>query len=172
VDWRSYISRKQCSVVPWKAVLASWHPRLAREGFDVFEFRIADVHRGQAWVNFTHWSVGPGEASRMAATWSTIRGLSANYRPTGVQQKKMRPTGPKLRLAIAYLLVDKFWLSKRVTTEFYANRNDLDKAFAWLDRAYQLHDGWVPWVPWDPLLKNLQNDPRYKTYLRKMNLPD
>jgi TolB-like protein/Tfp pilus assembly protein PilF len=54
----------------------------------------------------------------------------------------------------------------------YANRNDLDKAFAWLDRAYQLHDGWVPWVPWDPLLKNLRGDPRYKAFLRKMNLPE
>src|SRR6266853_379555 len=55
---------------------------------------------------------------------------------------------------------------------FYANRNELDKAFAWLDRAYKLHDGWVPWVPWDPLLKNLRGDPRYKAFLRKMNLPE
>ena len=55
---------------------------------------------------------------------------------------------------------------------FYANRNDLDEAFAWLDHAYKLHDGWVPWVPWDPLLKNLRGDPRYKAFLRKMNLPE
>ena len=54
----------------------------------------------------------------------------------------------------------------------YANRNDLDKAFAWLDRAFQLHDGWVPWMPWDPLLKNLRGDPRYKAFLRKLNLPE
>ena len=31
----------------------------------------------------------------------------------------------------------------------YANRNDFSNAFAWLDRAFQLHDGWVPWMPWD-----------------------
>jgi tetratricopeptide (TPR) repeat protein len=54
----------------------------------------------------------------------------------------------------------------------YANRRDLDQAYYWLSRAYQLHAGWVPWVPWDPLLQNLRNDPRYKTYLRRMNLPD
>ncbi len=53
----------------------------------------------------------------------------------------------------------------------YTNRNDLDKAFAWLDRAYQVHDGWVPWLPWDPLMKNLRDDPRYKALLQKMNLP-
>jgi TolB-like protein len=54
----------------------------------------------------------------------------------------------------------------------YANRNDFSNAFAWLDRAFQLHDGWVPWMPWDPLLKNLRGDPRYKSFLRKMNLPE
>jgi TolB-like protein/cytochrome c-type biogenesis protein CcmH/NrfG len=52
----------------------------------------------------------------------------------------------------------------------YANRNDFDMAFAWLDRAFQMHDGWVPWLPWDPLLKNLRGDPRYRVLLRKMNL--
>jgi TolB-like protein/lipoprotein NlpI len=54
----------------------------------------------------------------------------------------------------------------------YANRNDLDKAFAWLDRAFQLHDGWVPWMPWDPLLNNLRGDARYNAFLRKMNLAE
>jgi len=41
------ISRRQSSVVPWKAVPASWHPRFVRESFDFFEFQIADGHRGQ-----------------------------------------------------------------------------------------------------------------------------
>ena len=55
----------------------------------------------------------------------------------------------------------------------YANRNDPTKALAWLDRAYQLHDGWLPtWLPWDPLLNNLKSDPRYKAFRQKLNLPD
>jgi len=54
----------------------------------------------------------------------------------------------------------------------YANRNDLDRAFAWVDRALEVHDGWVYWVPFDPLLKNLRGDARYKALLRKMNLPE
>jgi hypothetical protein len=54
----------------------------------------------------------------------------------------------------------------------HANRNDLDGAFTWLDRALQLRDGWVPWLTWDPLLINLRGDPRYKSLLRKMNLPE
>ena len=53
----------------------------------------------------------------------------------------------------------------------YANRKNLDRAFEWLNRAIQLHDGWVPWTPWDPLLNNLRSDARYKSLLRKLNLP-
>jgi adenylate cyclase len=54
----------------------------------------------------------------------------------------------------------------------YANRHDPDRAFAWVDRAFEVHDGWVYWVPFDPLLKNLRVDARYKALLRKMNLPE
>jgi len=56
--------------------------------------------------------------------------------------------------------------------QVYANRDDPDRALASLERAYQLHDGWVPWTPWDPLLKNLRKDPRYSAFLRKIHLPD
>jgi hypothetical protein len=61
---------------------------------------------------------------------------------------------------------------RRVDFSCNANRNDLDRVFASLDRAGQVHDGWVAWLPLDPLLKNLRDDPRYKAFLRKMNLPE
>jgi serine/threonine protein kinase/TolB-like protein len=54
----------------------------------------------------------------------------------------------------------------------YANRKDLDRAFAWLDRAYRQHDPALNFVKGDPLLKNLESDPRYKAFLRKMKLPE
>jgi hypothetical protein len=54
----------------------------------------------------------------------------------------------------------------------YANRKNIDKAFEWLNRALELRDGWVPLAPLDPLLKNLRGDPRYRSFLRKMNLPE
>jgi tetratricopeptide (TPR) repeat protein len=54
----------------------------------------------------------------------------------------------------------------------YAHRNDLDPAFLWLDRAYQERDGALPiYLQGDPLLKNVRQDPRYKAFLKKMNLP-
>jgi TolB-like protein/Flp pilus assembly protein TadD len=54
----------------------------------------------------------------------------------------------------------------------YAFRGELDQAFEWLDRAYQQRDVDLYYVKGDPLLKNLEPDPRYKTFLRRMNLPD
>jgi adenylate cyclase len=54
----------------------------------------------------------------------------------------------------------------------YANRNDPDQAFKWLDLACELHDGWAWWVPWDPLLKSLRVDPRFDALLRKLGAVD
>ena len=54
----------------------------------------------------------------------------------------------------------------------YACRKQLDKAFAWLDRAYQQRDGGLAGFKFDPCAKNLRPDPRFKTLLGKLNLPD
>jgi hypothetical protein len=53
----------------------------------------------------------------------------------------------------------------------YAHRNDVDRAFVWLDRAYQERDGALAtYVKADPLLSNLRHDARYGALLRKMKL--
>jgi TolB-like protein/tetratricopeptide (TPR) repeat protein len=55
----------------------------------------------------------------------------------------------------------------------YAHRNDVDRAFVWLDRAYQERDGALSlYVKDDPMLSNLRHDPRYGALLRKMKLPE
>ncbi len=54
--------------------------------------------------------------------------------------------------------------------EAYAFRNQLDKAFMWLERAYDQRDGAMINIKVDPLLKSLRPDPRYAELLRKMNL--
>jgi len=53
----------------------------------------------------------------------------------------------------------------------YAFRGEKDRAFEWLDRAYEARDH-LYMFKGDPLLKNLKGDPRYKAFLRKMNLPE
>jgi serine/threonine protein kinase/tetratricopeptide (TPR) repeat protein len=54
----------------------------------------------------------------------------------------------------------------------YADCNDADRAFAWLERAYRQHDDGLSFVKDNPLLKNIKHDPRYKDFLRKMKLSE
>jgi TolB-like protein len=53
----------------------------------------------------------------------------------------------------------------------YACRKQLDRAFAWLDRAYRQHDGQLPLIKADPCVKNLEPDPRFQALYKKMNFP-
>lgn len=54
----------------------------------------------------------------------------------------------------------------------YAFRGDHDLAFQWLDRAFQQKDFDLATILGEHLFKNIANDPRYKAFLRKMNLPE
>jgi adenylate cyclase len=54
----------------------------------------------------------------------------------------------------------------------YAFRGEKDHAFEWLDRAYEARDEDLYFLKGDPLFKNLEGDPRYKAFLKKMNLPE
>ena len=56
--------------------------------------------------------------------------------------------------------------------EALAWRGEKDKAFEWLERAYQQRDGGLSEVKVDQLLGRLHGDPRFKAVLKKMNLPE
>jgi TolB-like protein/Tfp pilus assembly protein PilF len=56
--------------------------------------------------------------------------------------------------------------------EIYAYRQESDKAFLWLDKAYAVRDPELLWIRDNPLLRSLHGDPRWKALLRKMNLPE
>ncbi len=55
--------------------------------------------------------------------------------------------------------------------EVYAYRGETDKAFEWLERAYNQRDGGLILMKGDPLLRSIEKDPRYITFLKKMKLP-
>jgi len=55
--------------------------------------------------------------------------------------------------------------------EIYAYRNEKNKAFEWLERAYNQKDGGCTTIKGDPLMHNLVKDPRYTAFLKKMKLP-
>ncbi len=55
--------------------------------------------------------------------------------------------------------------------EVYAFRGDADRAFEWLERAYAQRDAGLAGIKGDVSLKNLEHDPRYVAFLKKMRLP-
>jgi TolB-like protein len=56
--------------------------------------------------------------------------------------------------------------------QVYAFRGQSDEAFKWLDRAYEQKDPSLVFVKSQALFSRLESDPRYKAFLKKMNLPE
>jgi serine/threonine-protein kinase len=55
--------------------------------------------------------------------------------------------------------------------QVYAVRGEIDKAFEWLEIAFDNHDGGMASLLVDPVLRGLRDDPRYKNLLVKVGLP-
>ncbi len=56
--------------------------------------------------------------------------------------------------------------------EVYAYRQETEKAFKWMDRAFQQRDPGAPDLKSNPLMRSLRGDPRYVELLKKMRLPN
>jgi TolB-like protein/Flp pilus assembly protein TadD len=54
----------------------------------------------------------------------------------------------------------------------YAFRGESDEAFKWLDRAYEQRDTHLTGIKYRTEFDKLREDPRYKVFLKKMNLPE
>jgi serine/threonine protein kinase/Tfp pilus assembly protein PilF len=55
--------------------------------------------------------------------------------------------------------------------EVYALRNDANKTFEWLDRAWSNRDGGIPELLFDPFILRYKDDPRFAAFCRKVGLP-
>ena len=56
--------------------------------------------------------------------------------------------------------------------EAHAYRGEVDQAFAWLDRAARQREARPYMIRGNPDFKSIEPDPRYKAFLREMNLPE
>jgi tetratricopeptide (TPR) repeat protein len=54
--------------------------------------------------------------------------------------------------------------------EVYAVREEVDNAFAWLERAREQRDGGLVGVKVDPCLRALHDDPRWQAFLKRVGL--
>lgn len=73
--------------------------------------------------------------------------------------------------ALAEFLVRGSEYSAYQAAEIYAFRGEADESFAWLERAYAQRDVGLALMKGDPLLENIEGDPRYPVFLKKMRLP-
>jgi serine/threonine-protein kinase len=55
--------------------------------------------------------------------------------------------------------------------EVFAWRGERDAAFSWLTRADEQMDGGLMELKYSPYLRTLHSDPRWTSFLRKLNLP-
>jgi hypothetical protein len=52
----------------------------------------------------------------------------------------------------------------------YAGLGERDKAFAWLEKDFQVRSGQLAGISWYSPFENLRDDPRYADLMRRMNL--
>jgi TolB-like protein/Flp pilus assembly protein TadD len=74
--------------------------------------------------------------------------------------------------ALAQMVKDQAKHNPFYIAQVYAFRGESDEAFNWLDRAYEQKDLSLSHIKGDVPFKTLESDPRYKAFLKKMNLPE
>lgn len=52
----------------------------------------------------------------------------------------------------------------------YAGLGEIDAAFEWLDRGFEIRDAGLVWINWDPQFDNLRPDSRFQNLLNSMGL--
>jgi TolB-like protein/Tfp pilus assembly protein PilF len=63
------------------------------------------------------------------------------------------------------------YVSSYAVATVYAGLGDRDKAFEWLEKAYQERSPGLTWLKVEPMLDGIRSDPRYADLLHRMGLP-
>ncbi|MCC7306552.1 MAG: hypothetical protein IT173_03230 [Acidobacteria bacterium] len=95
-----------------------------------------------------------------------LRGLGYGYAVTGKRE---------LAIAIAGELEEKFAKNEsngQYIASVYAGLGDRGKAFEWLEKDLENRHGSLPDIIWRIHFETLRDDPRYKSLLKRMNLPE
>jgi len=110
------------------------------------------------------------QADKVLSTWPTgedvliFSFLGWVYSVSG-QQEKARSLLNRMLDLRARRYVDAY-----IIGEVYAGLGEKDKAFEWINKAYEEHAGQMIFIKVDPWIKNLRSDPRYKELLKKVGL--
>jgi TolB-like protein/cytochrome c-type biogenesis protein CcmH/NrfG len=93
-------------------------------------------------------------------SWGLI-GLSEVYHALG------RETESDAALAE---LIDKYGHNPSWIASVFAYRDDANRAFEWLEKAFEYHDPSLGAMAFDPMMKKIHPDPRWLPFLRKAGM--
>jgi len=74
--------------------------------------------------------------------------------------------------ALEHFIQDHGHEQPKMIADAYSYLGNADRAFDWLGRAYRQKDPIMPYIKSDWLMHGVEHDPRYKAFLKKMNLPE
>ena len=104
----------------------------------------------------------------LAAARAESHDVFRNLALTMIHHAQGRPSESDAALKT---LIDGFgWTAAYQVAEAYAYRNEVDKSFEWLERAYTQRDPGVVYVGFDNLLRPLRDDPRWQPFVQRLGL--
>jgi TolB-like protein/DNA-binding winged helix-turn-helix (wHTH) protein/Flp pilus assembly protein TadD len=127
--------------------------------------QLSSLHltRGQILLSEGRQQEAMAEVEKETGDWEKLSGESLAYYALGRREESDK--------ALKRLIVTHQNDCAYQIAEVYAYRGEVDKAFEWLDRAYQQRDPGAPELKTSPLMKGLRQDARYAELLKKMRLP-
>lgn len=153
-------------------VLAGQYTSGALDEAQVSAREITELHPTASRSHFMYALILVARGDPQAALSELEREKLAQFRDVG-RPIVLDALGRRIEADHAIAVAEDKWANGMAynIAVIYASRNDSDRAFYWLERAYQQHDGGLAWLKIDPLLGNVRHDPRYKALLLKMRFP-
>jgi TolB-like protein/DNA-binding winged helix-turn-helix (wHTH) protein/Tfp pilus assembly protein PilF len=124
---------------------------------------VAHLIRGQILIAQGKPQQALAEIEKEPSEWGKLTGEAMVYHALGREQDS--------NAALASFIAKHENDAAYQVAQVYAFREESDKSFEWLERAYKQRDGGLSGIKTDPLFKNLRHDPRYAELLKKMRLP-
>jgi len=112
-----------------------------------------------------------GELEKRVATnndptrWDTYPILAYAYAVAGRRNEALRILNEQKKLA------QRAYVTPYTFAIIYTGLGDKDRAFEYLEKAYEEHSLQLHHFPSRPMFDTLRSDPRYTVLLRKMNFP-
>jgi TolB-like protein/Flp pilus assembly protein TadD len=154
----------------WLAGYLSVQNRL--EEAEVAVRRAIDLQPGGARLHFLLSEIEIRRGNPQAALAAAQQEPPGFFRDTALAKALQSGNDRKAADAALSNVLDKgpFW-DPYDLAQVFAMRNDADKTFEWLDRAWSYHDPAVHYLSHDPFIGRFKNDPRFIAYSRKVGLP-